>query len=470
MKSYSDLPRTPPPLPYSAIFLRYYLYPTLRAARRNLRLAHVLGSTPFLLILLLFYATYCSIVYRGVLPISATELKLTLLPYVSAAFFVRRRQIRSTTLFHCSTPSTPATIFRLQALSNLPSFLPPTVLYVLIIAPLSAATSPGSFLAVAAIASDVSLLSIATLALAISPIVARLDTLSVRIWITGAIAALFAVQVIIRDLWPPASLLFILANVGLLAAFWMTRLEAKNTDGPDRIYHALVRDFSTSARARLISSITQFVPISTSVYLRLFSFTPFGLGTIISSYGLAVFLFLELQSGASMFGLSDDVALMRDRIVLVVTYAATMLASLVYLEGLASLPFTFHKTTPVSFARLSRYLLTPHLILFSPVALAGAYLGVAAGNSVATAAMIVAIAVLLPTFAWFIGVRYSGRRLFPAMLYISMGICGMVAVAIKPLAFVGCCVALLLILFRGASRVYAEAAAEQSLGRPYGTV
>ena len=141
---------------------------------------------------------------------------------------------------------------------------------------------------------------------------------------------------------------------------------------------------------------------------------------------------------------------------LVLSYAALVVASLVYLGGLPALPVTFYKTTSVSFARLTYYLILPHVTLFAPLAVIGALLVTFRTGHLAIAAVVFLLLGILPMFAWLTGVRYWNRRMFPSLFYLAVGVAGMFAVALQPLVFLGVAIGLLLWLYHAARLVYEQ--------------
>ena len=268
--------------------------------------------------------------------------------------------------------------------------------------------------------------------------------------------------------WPSVNAVAVCLNLVLLYAFWKFGFELADTL---EAYEAVVWRFSQSVRQRLLAFVTRPVPVEAAVYLRVFALSSWGIGTSLAAYaiGASVLTGVTAEIGSNAVAGATQPS-SNSLVLLVLVYAALLLASLLYLEGLPALPITLYKSTPVSFHRLTLYLVLPHVILFSPVALLGAVLALIESNSVGTAMLLLILPLMLPVFAWVTGVRFWTRRLFPPLFYIGAGLAGMIAVALQPVIFLVVAGVLLVLLYRGATRTYDEVGVDEFKGRADGQI
>ena len=208
-----------------------------------------------------------------------------------------------------------------------------------------------------------------------------------------------------------------------------------------------------SQRKALAALVTRRLPIAVAVYAREFLLTPGGLVTCAGGYGFALAVAADLSAyGMPASGVPAN---------LIFAYLATAAASGVYLNGLRGLPIAFFKLTPVSFARLTGFLVAPHLAVVAPITLAALALELAAGGAPATLGLLLLQMFVLPLLAWLVAVRHLHRALLPSLFYALLALSGLVAAVVRPLLFVGLCAAVLWFLYRAASARYLAATADE---------
>ena len=219
------------------------------------------------------------------------------------------------------------------------------------------------------------------------------------------------------------------------------------------LYRAVVRRLARSQRQALAARLTRRLPLEVAVYAREFLLTPGRLVTCTGGYGFALAAAADLSAyGMPASGVPAN---------LIFAYLATAAASGVYLTGLRTLPIAFYKLTPVSFARLTAFLVLPHLAVVAPITLAALVLELAAGAAPATLGLLLLQMVVLPLLAWLVGVRHLHRAMLPSLLYALLAVSGLVAAVVRPLLFAGLGAAVLWFLYRGASARYLAATADE---------
>ena len=251
-----------------ALYRQYHLRPLIRSAIRNVRSGSILQSVPLVLILLLMYAGYCTVTYRGMLSVPLHELRFGLLLYFTVMFFVRRHQTRSATLFLCSTSLESATILKLQALANITPYVSLSGLILGLNAPSIMRQIAAPSEAIAYLANDAAFLALISSVLAASPIVSRMRGLRLRFAVSAPVTVLLAAEMMLCVWWPPANVIVAAANLILLVICWRFGFRLTNDL---TVYAAIIECLSRSVRQRLLGFVTRAIPIELAVYLRVFA-------------------------------------------------------------------------------------------------------------------------------------------------------------------------------------------------------
>ena len=435
-------------LPCLPLFWRYHLRPELRDLRRSFEPRMLVTLVPLALLLWLAYAGYFLAVYGGQIALPLAGLRWSMLGSFAVAFVLRTRRPRSAVMFHAATPADLATSLRLQALANSGAPLAYTVLFL-------AGAMPGvlhahpPLAAARYLAADASMLALIVSHLSVSPVLAGLRPRARLAW-AGAVLAILGAEVAACLRWEVANLVVLAANAGLLAAFWSSGTRVWN---PVTLYRAVVRRLARSQRQALAALVTRRLPIEVAVYAREFLLTPGGLVTCAGGYGFA----LAAAANLSAYGMPASGVPAN----LIFAYLATAAAAGVYLTGLRALPITFHKLTPVSFARLTGFLVLPHLVVVAPITLVALALELAAGGAPSTLGLLLLQMIVLPLLAWLVAVRHLHRILLPTLFYSLLAVSGLVAAVVRPLLFVGLCAAVMWFLYRAASARYLAATADE---------
>ena len=431
-------------------FWRYQLRPALRNARRSIRLGTVIGFGALVLFLWLGYAGYFLAVYRGQIALPLIQLRWGLPAYFAASFFLLTRHKRSSTLFHGMTPVDLSSSLRLQALANLGAPVGFTVSFLAATLPAVLRTLPTPLSAALYLAADASMLAVVASHLAVSPILSGLPFRARLAW-AAAVLAVLGAEIGAGARWESANGVILLVNLVILTASWSNGVRGWN---PVTLYRAMIHRLSRSQRRPLVALVTRRLPIEVAVYARTFLLTPPGLVTGLAAYGL-------LFAGAadlSAHGLPSGAPA-----TLILGYLATTVASFGYLAGMEGLPMAFYKLTPVSFARLTGYLVLPHLVVVAPIALVGIGIELWVGGSAGTVGLLLLQMILLPLVAWLTAVRYLNRSVLPVLFYAFVVIGGLAAAVVMPWLFVGLGVGLLWFLYRGAASRYESTVADEWL-------
>ena len=435
-------------LPSLPLFWRYHLRPELRGLRRSIEPRMLVTLVPLGLLLWLAYAGYFLAVYGGQIALPLAGLRWSMLGSFAVAFALRTRRPRSAVMFHAATPADLATSLRLQALANSGAPLAYAVLFLAGAVPGVLHAHP-PLAAVRYLAADASMLALIVSQLSVSPVLAGLRPCARLAW-AGAVLAFLGAEVAACLRWEAANLVVLVVNAGLLAAFWSSGARGWN---PVTLYRAVVRRLARSQRKALAARVTRRLPIEVAVYAREILLTPGGLVTCAGGYGFALAAAADLSAyGMPASGVPAN---------LIFAYLATAASCGVYLSGLRALPIAFYKLTPVSFARLTRYLVLPHLAVVAPITLAALALELAAGGAPATLGLLLLQMLVLPLLAWLVAVRHLRRVLLPSLLYALLAVSGLIAAVVRPLLFVGLCAAVLGFLYRGASARYLAASADE---------
>ena len=434
-------------LPCLPLFWRYHLRPELRDLRRSFEPRMLVTLVPLALLLWLAYAGYFLAVYGGQIALPLAGLRWSMLGSFTVAFVLRTRRPRSAVMFHAATPADLATSLRLQALANGAAPLAYAVLFLAGAVPGVLHAHP-PLAAARYVAADASMLALIVSHLSVSPVLAGLRPRARLAW-AGVVLAILGAEVAACLRWEAANLVVMAVNVGLLAAFWSSGARGWN---PVTLYRAVVRRLARSQR-KALALVTGRLPIAVAVYAREFLLTPGGLVTCAGGYGFALAAAADLSAyGMPASGVPAN---------LIFAYLATAAASGVYLNGLRGLPIAFFKLTPVSFARLTGFLVAPHLAVVAPITLAALALELAAGGAPATLGLLLLQMFVLPLLAWLVAVRHLHRALLPSLFYALLALSGLVAAVVRPLLFVGLCAAVLLFLYRAASARYLAATADE---------
>ena len=435
-------------LPCLPLFWRYHVRPELRDLRRSFEPRMLVTLVPLALLLWLAYAGYFLAVYGGQIALPLAGLRWSMPGAFAVAFVLRTRRPRSAVMFHAVTPADLATSLRLQALANGGAPLGYAVLFVAGAAPAVLHAYP-PLVAARYLAADASLLALIVSNLSLAPVLAGLRPRARLAW-AGVVLAILGVEVAASLRWEAANLVVVAVNGALLAAFWSSGTRCCN---PVTLCRAVVQRLARSRRNALAALVTRRLPVEVAVYAREFLLTPGGLVTCAAGYGFALAAAADLSTyGMPASGVPAN---------LIFAHLATAAASGVYLTGLRTLPIAFYKLTPVSFARLTRSLVLPHLAAVAPIALAALALELAAGAAPATLGLLPLQMLVLPLLAWLIAVRHLHRVLLPTLFYALLAMSGLVAAVVRPLLCVALCVAVLLFLYRGASARYLAACADE---------
>ena len=430
------------------LFWRYHVRPELRDLRRSFEPRMLVTLVPLALLLWLVYAGYFLAVYGGQIALPLAGLRWSLPGSFAVGFVLRTQRPRSAVMFHAVTPADLATGLRLQALAN---GGPPLAYAVLFLAGAAPAVLHGHppLAAVRYLAADASMLALVVSNLSLAPVLAGLRPHARLAW-AGAVLAILGAEVAACLRWEAANLVVAAVNGAFLAAFWSSGTRCWN---PVTLCRAVVRRLARSRRQALAALVTRRLPIEVAVYAREFLLTPGGLVTCAAGYGFA----LAAASDLSAYGMPASGVPAN----LIFAFLATAAASGVYLHGLRDLPIAFYKLTPVSFARLSRSLVLPHLAVVAPITLAALALELAAGAAPAALGLLPLQMLVLPLLAWLVAVRHLHRVLLPTLFFWLLTVSGLVAAVVRPLLFVGVGAAVLLFLYRGASARYLAACADE---------
>ena len=436
-------------LPCLPLFWRYHLRPELRDLRRAIRPRMLVTLVPLALLLWLAYAAYFLAVYGGQVALPLPELRWSMLGWFAVGFVLRTRCPRSAVMFHATMPADLATSLRLQGLANSGVPVGYAVLFLAAAVPAVLHAFPVPLEAVRYLGADASMLAVVVSHLSVSPVLSGLRPRARLAW-AGAVLAFLGAQVAACLRWDSANLVVLPVNLAALAAFWSIGARGWN---PVTLYHAVVQRLARSQRKALAALVTRRLPIAVAVYAREFLLTPGGLISCAAAYGFAFAAAADLSAyGMPASGVPAT---------LMLAYLATAAASGVYLTGLRALPITFYKLTPVSFARLTRYLVTPHLAVLAPITLVALALELAAGGALATLGLLLLQMIVLPLLAWLVAVRHLHRILLPTLFYALLAVGGLGAAVVEPLLFVGLCAAVLWFLYRLASARYLSTAADE---------
>ena len=431
-------------------FWHYHVRPELRDLRRSLEPRMLVTLVPLASLLLLVYAGYFLAVYGGQIALPLAGLRWSLPGSFAVGFVLRMRRPRSAVMFHAVTPVALATGLRLQALANGAAPLAYAVLFLAGAVPAVLHAYP-PLVAARYLAADASMLALIVSNLSLAPVLAGLRPRARLAW-AGAVLAFLGAEVVASLRWEAANLVVLAVNAGLLAAFWSSGQRCWN---PVTLCRAVVRRLARSRHKTLAALVTRRLPLEAAVYAREFLLTPGGLVTCAAGYGFA----LAAASDLSAYGMPASGVPAN----LIFAFLATAAASGVYLNGLRDFPITFYKLTPVSFARLTRSLVLPHLAVVAPIALAALALELADGAAPAalTLGLLLLQMLVLPLLAWLVAVRHLHRVLLPTLFFWLLTVSGLVAAVVRPLLFVGVGAAVLLFLHRGASARYLEACADE---------
>ncbi len=434
-------------LPCLPLLWRYHVRPGLRDLRRSFEPRMLVTLVPLALLLWLAYAGYFLAVYGGQIALPLAALRWSLPGSFAVAFALRTRRPRSAVMFHATTPADLATSLRLQALANGGAPLAYAVLFLAGAVPgvLHAHPPPA---AARYLAADASMLALIVSNLSLAPVLAGLRSRARLAW-AGVVLAFLGAEAAASLRWEAANLVVVAVNVVVLAAFWGYGARTWN---PVTLYGAVVRRLARSQRQALAARVTRRMPIEVAVYSREFLLTPEGLVTCAAGYGFAIAAAADLSASMPASGVPAN---------LIFAYLATAAASGVYLTGLRGLPIAFYKLTPVSFARLTAFLVLPHLAVLAPITLAALALELAAGGAPATLGLLPLQMAMLPLLAWLVAVRHLHRVLLPTLFYALLAVSGLVAAVVRPLLFVGLGAAVLVFLYRGASARYLAATADE---------
>ena len=436
-------------LPCLPLFWRYHLRPELRDLRRALRPRMLITLVPLALLLWLGYAAFFLAVYGGQVALPLPGLRLSMLGSFAVAFVLRTRCRRSAVMFHATTPAELATSLRLQALANSGVPVGYAVLFLTVAVPAALHAYPAPLEAARYLGADISMLAVIVSHLAVSPVLSGLRPRARLAW-AGAVLAFLGAEVGACLRWESANLVVLLANVAGLAAFWGNGIRGWH---PVTLYRAVIHRLGRSQRKALAAFVTRRLPVEATVYAREFLLTPVGLVTVFAAYGFAFAAAADLSAyGMPASGVPAN---------LLLAYLATAMASGVYLTGLRALPITFYKLTPVSFARLTGYLVLPHLAVLAPIAMVALALELQAGGAIVTLGLLLLQMIVLPLLAWLVAVRHLHRILLPTLFYALLAVGGLVAAVVRPLLFVGLCAAVLWFLYRGASARYLATVADE---------
>ena len=442
---------TPPAvrLPCLPLFWRYHLRPELRDLRRSIKPRMLVTLVPLALLLWLAYAAYFLAVYGGQIALPLAGLRWSMLGSFAVAFVLRTRRPRSAVMFHVATPADLATSLRLQALANSGVPLAYALLFLAGAVPVVLHAYPAPLAASRYLAADASILALIVSNLSVSPVLAGLRPRARLAWV-GAVCAFLAAEVAVCLRWEAAHVVVLPVNVAVLVAFWSSGARGWN---PVTLYRVVVQRLGRSQRKALAARVTRRLPITVAVYAREFLLSPGGLVTCAAGYGFAVAAAADLSaSGMPASGVPAN---------LIFAYLATAAASGVYLAGLSALPIAFYKLTPVSFARLTGFLVLPHLAVVAPITLAALALELAAGGAPATLGLLLLQTFVLPLLAWLVAVRHLHRILLPSLFYALLALSGLVAAVVRPLLFVGLCAVVLWFLYRRASARYLATTADE---------
>lgn len=430
------------------VFWRYHVRPELRDLRRSFEPRMLVTLVPLALLLWLAYAGYFLAVYGGQIALPLAELRWSLPGSFAVAFALRTRRPRSAVMFHAATPVDLATSLRLQALANGGAPLAYAVLFLAGAAPGVLHAHP-PLAAARYLAADASMLALIVSTLSLAPVLAGVRPRARLAW-AGAVVGLLGAELAACLRWEAANLVVLAVNGAFLAAFWSSGARCWN---PVTLYRAVVRRLARSQRQALAARLTRRLPIQTAVYAREFLLTPGGLVTCAAGYGLAFAAATDLSAyGMPASGVPAN---------LIFAYLATAAASGVYLTGLRSLPIAFYKLTSVSFARLTGFMVLPHLAVVAPITVAALALELAAGGAPTTLGLLPLQMVVLPLLAWLVAMRHLHRVLLPTLFYSLLTVSGLVAAAVRPLLFVGLCATVLLFLYRAASSRYLATSADE---------
>ena len=430
------------------LFWRYHVRPELRDLRRSFEPRMLVTLVPLALLLWLAYAGYFLAVYGGQIALPLAGLRWSLPGSFAVAFALRTRRPRSAVMFHAATPVDLATSLRLQALANGAAPLAYAVLFLAGAVPAVLHAYP-PLAAAPYLAADASLLALIVSNLSLAPVLAGLRPRARLAWV-GAVVGLLGAEVAASLRWEAANLVVLAVNVALVATFWSSGARCWS---PVTLCRAVVRRLARSRRQALATRLTRRLPIEVAVYAREFLLTPGGLVTCATGYGFAFAAAADLSAyGMPASGVPAN---------LVFAYLATAAASGVYLTGLRDLPVAFYKLTPVSFMRLTGFMVAPHLAVVAPITVAALALELAAGAAPATLGLLPLQMIVLPLLAWLVAVRHLHRVLLPSLFYSLLAVSGLVAAAVRPLLFVGLCAAVLAFLYRAAAARYLAATADE---------
>lgn len=436
-------------LPCLPLFWRYHVRPELRDLRRSFEPRMLVTLVPLALLLWLVYAGYFLAVYGGQIALPLAGLRWSLPGSFAVAFVLRTRRPRSAVMFHAATPADLSASLRLQALANSAAPLAYAALYLAVVVPVVLHAYPAPLAAARYLAADASMLALVASNLCVAPVLAGLRPRARLAW-AGAVVGLLGAEVAACLRWEAAPPVVVAVNGALLAAFWSSGPRCWN---PLTLYGAVVRRLARSQRRALAARLTRRLPIQTAVYAREFLLTVGGLVTCAAGYGFAFAAAADLSAyGMPASGVPAN---------LIFAYLATAAASGVYPTGLRGLPIAFYKLTPVSFARLTGFMVLPHLAVVAPITVAALALELAAGGAPATLGLLLLQMVVLPLLAWLVAVRHLHRVLLPTLFYSLLTVSGLVAAVARPLLFVGLCAAVLGFLYRGASSRYLATSADE---------
>ena len=435
-------------LPCLPLFWRYHVRPELRDLRRSFEPRMLVTLVPLALLLWLAYAGYFLAVYGGQIALPLAGLRWSLPGSFAVAFVLRTRRPRAAVMFHAATPADLSTSLRLQALANSAAPLAYATLYLAGAVPAVLHAYP-PLAAARYLAADASMLALIVSNLCVASVLAGLRPRARLAW-AGAVVGLLGAEVAACLRWEAANPVVLAVNGALLAAFWSSGARCWN---PATLCRAVVRRLARSQRLALAARITHRLPIQTAVYAREFLLTVGGLVTCAAGYGFAFAAAADLSAyGMPASGVPAN---------LIFAYLATATASGVYPTGLRGLPIAFYKLTPVSFARLTGFMVLPHLAVVAPITVAALALELAAGRAPTTLGLLPLQMVVLPLLAWLVAVRHLHRVLLPPLFYSLLTVSGLVAAVARPLLFVGLCAAVLGFLYRGASSRYLATSADE---------